>query len=77
MTHACALQGQEVLLLRLYCSTLTIPVQALLLGHALKNHTIYQVCSHDNQLTCFNPAYRPVEQWLELRSGHLAGNIVT
>jgi hypothetical protein len=29
------LQGQDVLLLRLYCSTLTIPVQALLSGHAL------------------------------------------
>jgi hypothetical protein len=35
VTHACALQGQEVLLLRLYCSTLAIPVQALLSGHAL------------------------------------------
>jgi hypothetical protein len=35
VTHACALHRQEVLLLRLYCSTLNIPVQALLLGHAL------------------------------------------
>jgi hypothetical protein len=35
VTHACALQAQEVLLLRLYCSTLTIPVQARLSGHAL------------------------------------------
>jgi hypothetical protein len=35
------------------------------------------VCSHDNQFTCFNPTYCPVEQWLELRSGHLSGNIVT
>jgi hypothetical protein len=35
VTHACTLQGQEVLLLRLYCSTLTLPVQALLSGHAL------------------------------------------
>jgi hypothetical protein len=34
------------------------------------------VCSHDNQFTCFNPTYCPVEQWLELRSGHVAGNIV-
>jgi hypothetical protein len=41
------------------------------------NHTIYQVYSHDNQYTCFNPTYCPVEQWLELRSGHLTGNIVT
>jgi hypothetical protein len=41
------------------------------------NHTIYQVCSHDNQFTCFNPIYCPVEQWLELRSGHLTGNIAT
>jgi hypothetical protein len=35
VTHACVLHGQDILLLRLYCSTLTIPVQALLLGHAL------------------------------------------
>jgi hypothetical protein len=35
VTHAHTLQGQEVLLLRLYCSTLTIPVQALSSGHAL------------------------------------------
>jgi hypothetical protein len=41
------------------------------------NHTIYQVCSHDNQFTCFNPTYCPAEHWLELRSVHLAGNIVT
>jgi hypothetical protein len=43
----------------------------------MHNHTIYQVCFHDNQFTCFNPTYCPVEQWLELRSGHLTGNIVT
>jgi hypothetical protein len=24
-----------------------------------------------------NPTYHPVEQWLELRSGHLTGNTVT
>jgi hypothetical protein len=47
------------------------------IGSCTLNHTIYQVCSHDNQFTCFNPTYRPVEQWLELRSGPLAGNIVT
>jgi hypothetical protein len=47
------------------------------IGSCTHNHTIYRVCSHDNQFTCFNPTYRPVEQWLELRSGHLAGNIVT
>jgi hypothetical protein len=41
------------------------------------NHIIYQVCSHDNQFTCFNPTYRPVDQWLELRSGHLTENIIT
>jgi hypothetical protein len=42
-----------------------------------QNHTIYQICSHDNQFIYFNPTYCPVEQWLELRSGHLTGNIVT
>jgi hypothetical protein len=47
------------------------------IGSCTHNHMIYQVCSHDNQYTCFNPTYCPVEQWLELRSGHLAGNIVT
>jgi hypothetical protein len=41
------------------------------------NHTTYQVCSHDNQFTCFNPIYRPIGQWLELRNGYLSGNIVT
>jgi hypothetical protein len=40
------------------------------------NHTTYQVCSHDNQYICFNPTYCPVEKWLELRNGHLTGNIV-
>jgi hypothetical protein len=40
------------------------------------NHTTYQVYSHDNQYTCFNPTYHPVEQWLKLRSGCLTGNIV-
>jgi hypothetical protein len=39
------------------------------------NHTVYQVCSHDNQFTCFDPTYRPEEQWLELMSGHLTGTI--
>jgi hypothetical protein len=72
--HACALHGQEVLLLRLYCSTFTIPVQALLSDHAL---IITPSIKCDNQFTCFNPTYHPVEQWLELRSGYLAGNIVT
>jgi hypothetical protein len=47
------------------------------IGLCTHNHTIYQVCSYDNQFICFNPTYHPVEQWLELRSGHLAGNIVT
>jgi hypothetical protein len=76
VTHACVLSGQEVLLLRLYCSTLTIPVQAVI-GSCTHNHTVYQVGSHDNQFTCFNPTYHPVEQLLELRSGHLTRNIVT
>jgi hypothetical protein len=35
VTYARALSRQDVLLLRLYCSTLTNPVQALLSGHAL------------------------------------------
>jgi hypothetical protein len=47
------------------------------IGSCTHNHTIYQVCSHNNQFTCFNPTYCPVEQWLELRSGHLTKNIVT
>jgi hypothetical protein len=47
------------------------------LGSCTHNHTIYQVCSHDNQYTCFNPIYRPQEYWLELRSGHFSGDIVT
>jgi hypothetical protein len=47
------------------------------IGSCTHNHTIQQVCSHDNQFTCFNPTYHPVDQWLELRSGHLTGNIVT
>jgi hypothetical protein len=47
------------------------------MGSCIHNHTTYQVCSPDNQYTCFNPTYHPVEQWLELRSGHLTGNIVT
>jgi hypothetical protein len=46
------------------------------IGSCMHNHTIYQVCSHGNQFTCFNPTYCPVEQWLELRNGHLTGNIV-
>jgi hypothetical protein len=47
------------------------------IGSCTHNHSIYQVCFHDNQFTCFNPTYFPVEQWLELRSGHLTGNTVT
>jgi hypothetical protein len=59
VTHACALHWQEVLILRLYCSTLSIPVQALLLGHAL---TITQSIKCDNQFTCLNPTYHTVER---------------
>jgi hypothetical protein len=67
VTQACALHRQDILLLRLYCSTLTIPVQALLLGHA---HKITPSIKCDNQFTCFNPTYCPVEQWLELSWEH-------
>jgi hypothetical protein len=77
VTHACALHVQEVLLLRLYCSTLNYSCAGSVIGSCTHNHTIYQVCSHDNQFTCFNPTYHLVEQWLELRNGHLIGNIVT
>jgi hypothetical protein len=31
------------------------------------NHTIYSVCSHDNQHVCFYPTYSPWEQWLEVQ----------
>jgi hypothetical protein len=47
------------------------------IGSYTHNHTTSQVCSHDKQFNCFNPTYCPVEKWLELRNGHLTGNIVT
>jgi hypothetical protein len=54
-----------------YCSKLTIPVQALLSGHALT------ITPSIRCAPMINPTYHSVEQWLELRSGHLAGNIIT
>jgi hypothetical protein len=60
----------KTLLLHTYCAGSVI-------GSCTHNHTIYQVSFHDNQFTCFNSTYCPVEQWLELRSVHLTRNIVT
>jgi hypothetical protein len=62
----------KILLFHTYCSCTGSVIKS-----CTHNHTIYQVCSRDDQFTCFNPTYHPVEQWLELRSGHLTGNIVT
>jgi hypothetical protein len=36
------------------------------IGSCTHNCTIYSVCSHGNQRICFNPTYRPKEQWLKV-----------
>jgi hypothetical protein len=41
------------------------------------NHTTYLMCSHGNQHISFNPTYRPWEQWLDIRSVHHPGNLVS
>jgi hypothetical protein len=41
------------------------------------NHNTYLVCSHGNQHICFSPTYRPREQWLETRSIHNPGNLIS
>jgi hypothetical protein len=41
------------------------------------NYTIYSVCSYGNQHICFNPTYRPWEQWLEIRSVCNPGNLIS
>jgi hypothetical protein len=46
------------------------------IGSCTHNHTIYQVCAHDNQFTCFNPTYCPVEQWLELSIATSLGTLL-
>jgi hypothetical protein len=72
----CTVQAESIvtktLLLHIYYSCAGSVIRSY-----THNHTTYQVCSHDNQYACFNPTYRPVEQWLEVRSGHLTGNTLT
>jgi hypothetical protein len=46
------------------------------IGSCTHNHTTYLVCSHGNQHICFNPTYRPWEQWLEIQSICNHGNLV-
>jgi hypothetical protein len=45
----------------------------LSLGHA----PTYLVCSHSNQNICFNLTYHPWEQWLEIQSICIPGNLVS
>jgi hypothetical protein len=47
------------------------------IGSCTHNHTTYLVCSHGNQHICFNPTYRPQEQWLEIRSVCNPGNLIS
>jgi hypothetical protein len=35
-------------------------------GSCTHNYTTYSMCFHDGQYICFNPIYRPWEQWLEV-----------
>jgi hypothetical protein len=76
VTYVGILLTQEVLLLRLYFSILTIPVQTVIRS-CTHNHTTYLVCSHDNQHICFNSTYCPQDQWLEIKSIHNPGNLVS
>jgi hypothetical protein len=47
------------------------------IGSHMHNHTTYLVCFHGNQHICFNPTYRPLEQWLEIRSIRNPGSLVS
>jgi hypothetical protein len=47
------------------------------MGSCTHNHTTYVVCSHGNQHICFNLTYCPREQWLEIRSVHNPGSLVS
>jgi hypothetical protein len=46
-------------------------------GSCTHNHTTYLVCSHGNQYICFSPTYQPWGQWLEIRSVHNPGTLVS
>jgi hypothetical protein len=47
-----------------------------IVGSRTHSRTTYSVCFHDGQYICFNPIYRPQEQWLEAQSFTSTGKLI-
>nr|XP_040139654.1 endogenous retrovirus group 3 member 1 Env polyprotein-like [Ictidomys tridecemlineatus] len=43
----------------------------------IHNGTIYSICKHGDQYTCFDPQYSPNEEWLEMRRRYMKGTLIT